>query len=250
MTRWLFVLVGLCACGSNAKPGADGGNGNDAQAADGQTASVDSGSNACASITATIRDFHQSHPDFETFSGSDAFPGIVETVLGSDNKPVYAHAGGTAQTTGPAEFAQWYNDVPNVNQPFAIPIPLTEQSPGVLVYDNDAFFPIDNQGFGNEGNDHNFHFTTEIHTQFTYKGGETFTFTGDDDLWMFVNHRLAIDLGGLHPSLTQSVDFDARASELGLQLGQTYPMDIFHAERHTVESHFRVETTIDCFVVP
>jgi len=243
----MFVLVGLCACGSTPKPNADGGNG--AQA-DGHAAVADGGSNTCGSLVATIRDFHQSHPDFETFSGNAAYPGIVEALLGNDDKPVYAHAGGTAQTTGPAEFAQWYNDVPNVNQPFSVPIPLSEESPGVFVYDNDAFFPIDGQGFGNEGNNHNFHFTTEIHTQFTYKGGESFTFTGDDDLWLFVNHHLAIDLGGLHQALTQAVDFDARAGELELQVGKTYPMDIFHAERHTVESHFRVETTIDCFVVP
>ena len=36
---------------------------------------------------------------------------------------------------------------------------------------------------------------------------------------------------------------------LGLVVGQSYPMDIFHAERHTTASNFRVETTIDCFVV-
>ncbi len=37
---------------------------------------------------------------------------------------------------------------------------------------------------------------------------------------------------------------------LGLTLGETYPMDIFHAERHTNESNFRIETTIQCFVTP
>ena len=32
---------------------------------------------------------------------------------------------------------------------------------------------------------------------------------------------------------------------LGIEIGQTYPMDIFHAERHTNQSNFRIETTID-----
>ena len=32
--------------------------------------------------------------------------------------------------------------------------------------------------------------------------------------------------------------------------GQTYPMDIFHAERHTNESNFRIVTTIECFITP
>jgi len=201
-------------------------------------------------LKATIRDFRVSHPDFQTFSGDAAYKGIVESTLGPDNKPVYAHPGPTPQTTGPAEFAQWYNDVPNVNMAFEIEIPLTEVSPGQFTYENNSFFPIDDQGWGNEGNAHNFHFTTEIHTEFTYQGGEVFTFTGDDDLWLFINGKLAIDLGGLHPQLSDSVDLDANAGYLGIQLGGTYAMDIFHAERRTSQSNFRIDTSIKCFVIP
>jgi fibro-slime domain-containing protein len=40
---------------------------------------------------------------------------------------------------------------------------------------------------------------------------------------------------------------DALAGQLGITVGQTYPMDIFHAERHTSESNFRIQTTIECF---
>ncbi|MCA9689617.1 MAG: fibro-slime domain-containing protein [Myxococcales bacterium] len=199
-------------------------------------------------LHATIRDFSQSHPDFETYTGDTAYTGIVQSQLGGDKKPVYAHPGPTAQTTGPAEYAQWYNDVQGVNQPFQIDIPLTESMPGVYTYQNSAFFPIDGQGFGNEGNSNNFHFTTEIHTVFQYKGGEVFTFTGDDDLWTFINGTLAIDLGGLHPQLTGSIDLDASAAQLGIEVGKIYTMDIFHAERHTDQSNFRIDTTIACFI--
>jgi len=45
-----------------------------------------------------------------------------------------------------------------------------------------------------------------------------------------------------------SADFDAQASDLGIAPGNTYQMDIFHAERHTNDSNFRVETNIKCFV--
>ena len=199
----------------------------------------------------TLRDFTPStHPDFEPFSDSDfAYPGLVESDLGADGKPVYAHPGATPHTAGPDEFDQWYRDAAGVNQAFESSLPLTE-SGGRLVFDSAAFFPLDGMGYGEEGLPHNFHFTTEIHTTFEYEGGEVFTFTGDDDLWLFINDRLAIDLGGLHPSLSATVDLDAGAAELGIEPGQTYAMDIFHAERHTDASNFHVETTIDCFVVP
>jgi len=215
--------------------------------AGGSGAGSGSGGDACGGVLeATVRDFSQSHPDFETFSGSDAYPGIVEQDLGADQKPVYAHSGGTPQTTGPDEFAQWYHDVDGVNQAFPVTLALTDDN-GSSVYDNSAFFPIDGMGFGNEGNPHNYHFTTELHATFDYQGGEVFTFTGDDDLWLFINGKLAIDLGGLHPKVSATIDLDQSADQLGIVIGGTYPMDIFHAERHTTESNFRIETTIECF---
>jgi fibro-slime domain-containing protein len=96
---------------------------------------------------------------------------------------------------------------------------------------------------------HNYSFTTEIHTTFTYKGGETFKFTGDDDVFAFVNNQQIIDLGGIHAALSATVSMDAQ----GLTVGQTYPMDIFHAERHVVQSNFRMETRFDCltsYIIP
>jgi fibro-slime domain-containing protein len=260
--RVLAALVGgvpavaLAACGPSGLPDddeaqvADGGR--DGQASVSIDATLDDAPPAapdCRALQATVRDFHRTHPDFETFTRNEIYPGIVQALLGSDHKPVYAATGATPHTTGPAEFAQWYRDVDGVNQAIARTISLTETSTGVYAYDSDFFFPIDGMGFGYEGFRHNFHFTTEIHTFFRYQGGEVFTFRGDDDLWMFINGKLAIDLGGLHEPAMQTLDMDARAGDLGLTVGATYPMEIFHAERHTIASTFHIETTIDCFII-
>jgi len=205
-----------------------------------------SGDGGCAAIVATIRDFQDTHPDFEAFLGSQT--GLVLDTLDAEHKPVHAAPGPTAVTSGPANFAQWYRDVPGVNLPFQVPLPLTQVGASSFVFDNGAFFPLDGLGFGNQGRAHNFHFTTEIHTSFSYRGGEQFTFRGDDDVWVFVNRRLALDLGGVHGAEAGTADFDAQAAALGLTVGRTYPLDVFHAERHTSESNFRIETSIECFL--
>ncbi|EDM79682.1 Periplasmic protein TonB links inner and outer membranes-like protein [Plesiocystis pacifica SIR-1] len=196
-------------------------------------------------LYATVRDFQIAHPDFQYTTGVDL--GIVEVDLGADQKPVYAGNPNTPTTTGVDNFNQWYNDVDGVNQPFEVPIELLEIMPGVYEYANGAFFPIDDEGWGNEGNPHNYHFTLELHTNFLYTGGEVFTFEGDDDLWVFVNGKLGIDLGGVHGPLEGSIDMDALAGQLGIEIGGLYDLDFFFAERHTTQSNFKITTTINCF---
>lgn len=188
------------------------------------------------------------HPDFEgTFTGAK---GIVQPLLGTDGKPVYAPAGATPATTSAANFAEWYRDSAGVNLRFDdVVLPLVEDPAraGTFVYDNQRFFPINGRGWDDCAFcTDNFHFTTEIHVQFVYRGGETFTFRGDDDVFVFLNGHLGIDLGGVHPAELGSIDLDAQAAALGIARGQVYQMDIFQAERHTTESTFRIETTLGC----
>jgi fibro-slime domain-containing protein len=207
-------------------------------------------------LKAVVRDFKAAgdpdgHPDFETFGGGTATWGLVEESLGPDRKPVYtglcSEPGMTEscpndqQMTDEESFDQWYRDTPDVNLAYEVILSL-DPTPEGLRFESGEFFPVDGAGFGDQGRGRNYHFTTEVHTEFEYQGGEIFTFMGDDDVWIFVNGKLAVDLGGLHGELSGTVDLDASAGELELEKGETYPFDLFHAERHTLESRFRMDT--------
>ncbi|APR78810.1 Multiple EGF-like-domain protein 3 precursor [Minicystis rosea] len=201
-------------------------------------------------IAATARDFHADHQDFEGSAlGLDL--GIVEPLLGADGKPVYAAHPSTPTTSGKASFDRWFRDVPGVNESTSIPITLVSSGGDepVFRFDSQAFFPIDGQLFGNEGNPHNYHFTVEMVVDFRYRGGEVFSFRGDDDVFAFIHGHLAIDLGGVHSAESGSVDLDAVAGSFGLTPGDVYTLSLFFAERHMTSSSFRVETTIAEFAV-
>ena len=91
--------------------------------------------------------------------------------------------------------------------------------------------------------DHNFHFTTEVVYWFQYDAAESakLDFTGDDDVFVFVNGKLVVDLGGLHPPLNGSVTIDASsAADFGLEDGQVYKIAVFHAERKVDGSSFKL----------
>jgi len=208
-------------------------------------------------LTSTVRDFKGrsevgGHADFQ-YRIASVETGRVAAAIGGDGKPVYASPTNSPTslfTTAP-NFDQWQNDVAGVNKSSQFTLTANETAAigGIYQYTNNDFLPISDgsaaalagQTWGNTlGQSKNFHFTFEMQTTFTCQPGQTFSFIGDDDLWVFINGQRVINLGGVHSAQTASVDFNT----LGLTAGNNYSIALFFAERHTARSNFSFTTSI------
>jgi fibro-slime domain-containing protein len=214
------------------------------------------------------------HPDFEPqvskAPGAEAAyismyfnqieTGIVEERISESRKPVYAGGPeGTPTTMGPAYFPSWFLDTPSVNLSIDYYLEFVEDAPGsgVYVFDKAPFLPVPDGLncpvmpqtpclLGNSRNysNNNYALTLEFHQKFVYVPGLSFTFSGDDDMWVFVNNELVVDLGGIHQRATATVNLDELADSLGLVVGSEYLFDFFWAERHVTQANFRIETSL------
>ncbi len=119
-------------------------------------------------------------------------------------------------------------------------LPFIHSGGGVYEFEDDNFFPLDGRGFGTEGRYHNYSFTMELHRPFIMQANQTFEFSGDDDVWVFVDDRLVMDIGGIHTA--QSGSFNT--SDLSLDNGEAYTLSFFYAERHTSQSNIHITTNL------
>lgn len=215
------------------------------------------------------------HPDFNVFGGSGT-RGLVAEYLDADGKPVFRATTGLGTTTqqlNTAEFFRlWYRDEPLQGVTYdkqvvdALTLAKIGDSPLTYQFSSTGFFPLDNRGWHASGDEtlpadaqHNYSFTSEVHYWFEFQGGEVLSFSGDDDLWVFVNNKLALDLGGLHGPQTGEFTINADGSitshhfvgvggdwettttgDFGLAPGGIYEIAIFHAERMQTGSNYKL----------
>ena len=177
------------------------------------------------------------------------------------------------QYTCPSLFPLWYRDVPGINKTFhhTLRLKLIDASTGKYQFQSSnppegatdvegnalksggQFLPLGKKSYETGA------FTTEIQTYFQYKGGETLDFLGDYDVWVFINNRIFVDLGGMQSSLSKQGTLAKDKCKLKdnagnekevtcdknfeLYEGGIYEIKMFHAERQMGSSNFNLTLT-------
>lgn len=204
-----------------------------------------------------------------------AHTGLVKSVLGADGLPIPAYISQVeAKAAGidpssqnvvghdPVEFSdnfyRWFHEVDGLSKKYEKTITFSQVGDSnKYVYGGSDIFPLDDVDFskGDSTNSkHNFHFTAHFNTPIQIKadGNETFDFTGDDDVWVFLNKNLVLDLGGVHGALKGSFKINTDGTitsstngnlDLGLEPGEIVDMDFFYAERSSTGSNTLITIT-------
>lgn len=123
--------------------------------------------------------------------------------------------------------------------------------------DESGFYPLENLGYEQPGlltatskvnnGAKNGGFTLRGESQFVYNKASKlyFTFTGDDDVYMYINGTLALDLGGAHGRNSKTVNLnDLDATKYGLKEGQVATFTFFYMERCSDASTFGIKTNM------
>jgi fibro-slime domain-containing protein len=140
-------------------------------------------------------------------------------------------------------------DQPKVDQNTGVPITYTES-----LFPGRTCHAYEGLGFGSGWANHNYSFTTELRYWFQYQGTEQLKFTGDDDVWVFINGTMAIEMPGIHNRAVGTVILDTSngtaqvgygeppssytSVDLKMTIGSVYEVVVFQAERWCCGSNY------------
>lgn len=92
----------------------------------------------------------------------------------------------------------------------------------------------------------NYNLTLEGHAKFIYYQDADlyFNFTGDDDVYLYINGIRVLDMGGAHSISKAGISLNNVAEICDLKDGEAYDFDFYYMERHGTAANFSIETNI------
>ncbi len=235
--------------------------------------------NAFEYFDITVYD-HDKGPDFGTHrSPGSVIKGMVQDDLDANGRPVFkAVPGMNNGCTGCGwwneHIGTWWSEKDAVAT-YPTKIKFNHLGNGVYKYSNTAFFPLNGYSIkeyennvdygpfdlspwddlvtGKKGiskDSLNFYFGAHLSRTFEYDAapGQKFEFSGDDDVFVFVNNKLVLDIGGIHGAESGSFMLSDVAADLGIKKGHYIKLDFFIAERQMSGSQAIITVSIPCLV--
>ena len=185
--------------------------------------------------------------------------GLVEYDLGEDHLPVFK-AGELLSNRGLSDSGRWFTAVDGKSASYIGAIKMEYVAAGaVFSFTRDEFYPLDEADFSKDDivnrDGHNHLFTMGFAVPFTVlaSGEESFEMEADDDTFVFVGDKLAIDMGGIHDTAigrlviqdngevyAASGNEELAFTGIRLTKGDGSIVRIFHADRDEDESVFNM----------